>query len=61
LEFSGKVETIAGDYNAFYNNVFDAIRNGEELAVKPQEAIDVLKILEACIESNQKRKNIDIG
>ena len=58
LEFSGKVETIAGNYTAFYNNVFDALQKGNELAVRPEETIDVLKILEACLESNQKRKTI---
>ncbi|HKL34309.1 MAG TPA: Gfo/Idh/MocA family oxidoreductase [Tangfeifania sp.] len=60
LEFSGKVQTIAGNYNAFYSNVSDALRKGTGLAVKPEETIDVLKILEACLESNRKRKTIEL-
>ena len=58
LEFQGKVQTIPGNYNAFYDNIFDVLRNGAELAVKPEEATEVLKILEACLESNRKRKAI---
>lgn len=57
-EFEEIVETIPGDYNIFYNNVFDAIRKGEELRVKPEEAIEVLKILEACILSNHEKRTV---
>jgi predicted dehydrogenase len=60
LEFRGKVETVAGDYNAFYKNVFEALRNGANLAVKPEQTIDVLKILEACLESNRSKKQVKL-
>lgn len=53
-----KIETVAGNYHGFYNNVFEAIRNGDELLVKPEEAIEVLKILEACVISNKEKKTI---
>ncbi len=54
------VETIPGDYNIFYNNVYDAIRNDAELFVKPEETIEVLKILEACLVSNKEKKTISL-
>lgn len=53
-----KIETIHGNYHGFYNNVFEAIRNGAELLVKPEEAIEVLKILEACIISNKEKRTM---
>ncbi len=53
-----KIETIPGNYNIFYNNVFDAIRNGAELLVKPQESVEVLKILEACLKSNREKRTV---
>jgi predicted dehydrogenase len=53
-----KIETVAGNYHGFYNNVFEAIRNGAELLVNPEEAIEVLKILEACVISNREKKTI---
>lgn len=52
------IETLPGNYNIFYNNVFNAVRNGAELFVKPEEAVEVLKILEACIQSNREKRTI---
>ena len=57
-DFEEVIETIPGNYNIFYNNVFNAIRNGAELFVKPKEAIEVLKILEACMKSNHEKRTI---
>lgn len=53
-----RIETAAGNYNSFYKNVFEAIRNNAELAVKPEEAVEVLKILEACILSNREKRTV---
>jgi len=57
-DFEEVVETIPGNYNIFYDNVFDAIRNGAGLFVKPEEAVEVLKILEACLLSNREKRTI---
>ncbi|MEN8118540.1 MAG: Gfo/Idh/MocA family oxidoreductase [Bacteroidota bacterium] len=54
------IETIPGNYNIFYENVYDAIRNGAELFVKPEEAVEVLKILEACIVSNKEKRTVEM-
>jgi len=58
MDFKEKIETVPGDYNIFYNNVFDAIRNGAELLVKPEEALEVLKIIEACVVSNREKRTV---
>ncbi len=58
VDFKEKTETLPGNYNIFYNNVYDSIRNGAELFVKPEESVEVLKILEACLESNRLKKTI---
>jgi len=52
------VETLPGDYSIFYENVYEAIRNGTELAVKPEQAAEVLKILEACLLSNREKRTV---
>lgn len=52
------VETVPGNYSAFYNNVFDAIRNGKELQVKPEETVEVLRIIEACVQSDRQKKTV---
>ena len=58
--FNGKYETMFGNYPAFYNNVYDCIRKGKSPDVKASEAMAVIKIIEACIESNRKKKAIRI-
>jgi predicted dehydrogenase len=58
VESKEKIETLPGNYNVFYNNVYNAIRNRSELFVKPEESVEVLEILEACMESNRLKKTI---
>ena len=45
------VESEQGDYPAFYRNVRDAIWGRTPLMVKPEEARDVIRIIEAAITS----------
>lgn len=59
LHFEGKIETIPGNYSHFYTNLYEAIRNGGELMVKPEEALMTIRILEACLESNREKRTVD--
>ncbi len=59
-DYSEKIETIPGDYRIFYDNLYNVIRNNVELLIKPEETVKVLKILEACVESNQVKKTLVI-
>lgn len=56
IHFKGKVETTAGSYLSFYSNIYDALRNNRELAVKPHEALNVIQIIEAAYQSSRKRE-----
>ncbi len=58
VDYEELVETVPGNYGIYYENVFDAIRNGSELFVKPEETVEVLKILEACLISNREKRMI---
>ena len=57
-DYSEVVPSVAGDYNFFYKNLADAILAGKELLVKPDEIALLMKVLEACIESNSLKKTI---
>ena len=49
--------TEFGNYGRYYDNFYRALRSGGELLVKPEETVDVLRIVEAAQESqNQKRR-----
>ncbi|MEK6781148.1 MAG: Gfo/Idh/MocA family oxidoreductase [Bacteroidota bacterium] len=60
LHVEGNIETIPGNYLGFYQNVFEAIREGKELAVKPEESRDVIRLIEACYESSNLHKAVKI-
>ncbi|TVQ85990.1 MAG: oxidoreductase [Bacteroidetes bacterium] len=55
-----RIATIPGDYTAFYNNIYRAIRRGEKLAVEPGEAAMVIKIIEAAFLSQNEKRQIKI-
>ena len=58
LHVEGVIETIPGDYQMFYKNLYEVIREGKPLAVKPEESRDVIKLIEAAYESNRLRKAV---
>jgi predicted dehydrogenase len=54
------LETKPGNYPAFYQNVYQAIREGQPLAVPPHEARDVIRLIEACYQSNREQRAVAI-
>lgn len=50
-----KIPTIAGDYRHYYANVRDALLGKAEIAVTPQQAIDVMRVIDMANESSSKR------
>lgn len=58
LHVEGKIETIPGNYMAFYQNLYEVIREGKPLDVKPEQARDVIILIEAAYESNRQRRAI---
>lgn len=56
VDVEKKIETLPGNYKEFYDNVYDAIRNQKTLIVKPEEAKEVIRLIEACYESNKLKK-----
>jgi scyllo-inositol 2-dehydrogenase (NADP+) len=52
------VPTEPGDYCAYYENVRDAILGTAELAVTPQAALSVMRVLELAKQSSDERRVI---
>lgn len=62
-EFSGtdatqRIPTIPGNYLVYYDNIYNHLRNGSELLVKPGEARDVIKIIEAAYTSAEQGQSV---
>ncbi len=58
LQQDGRIQSLPGCYQNFYNNVYDVLVKGEEMAIKPNEARDVIRIIEIAFESNLQNKPI---
>ena len=55
-----QIPSIAGDYTGFYQNIYDTLQKKAALKVQPEDARNVIRIIEMAIESNALRKEIEI-
>lgn len=60
LNIDGSIETEPGNYMGFYDNVYDVLRNEGITDVKPEEARNVIRIIELAFESRRINKEISI-
>ena len=60
LHLKGRVETVPGNYPAFYANLYDVLTAGADLAVKPGEALLAMQVIGAVFESAEKGGNISL-
>ncbi len=61
LPVIGNVTSVAGSYFVFYDNLYEAIREGKELAVKSEEAALVIQIIELAYQSSKEGRRIKIS
>jgi len=54
------IPTEKGDYMAYYEGIYNAIRNNKPLPVTAEEATNVIRIIEASIKSNNLKRVIDL-
>ena len=50
-----KLPTIPGNYRGYYDNVRDAILGKAPIAVSPEQALDVMRVLDLALKSSEKR------
>lgn len=53
LHFDGKIESLRGNYSEYYQNVYQAIAGQQPLVVKPEDARNVIRIVELAKESSR--------
>jgi predicted dehydrogenase len=58
LHIQGRVETIPGRYQTFYENIADAIKGRAELAVRPEEARNTIRMIELAIQSHAEKRTV---
>jgi predicted dehydrogenase len=55
-----QIKTLAGNYPAFYQNIAATLNGQAELAVQPQQALQVIRLLELAQASHQQKQTIQI-
>ncbi|MBC7650662.1 MAG: Gfo/Idh/MocA family oxidoreductase [Deinococcales bacterium] len=55
-----KLPTLQGNYFKFYNQLYQALINNENLPVTAQDGINVMQIIEAAFKSNQQGKVVEL-
>lgn len=60
LSIRGQIESEIGDYRCFYKNIYKAILGEEDLNVTPEQARNVIKIIELAIKSNDEKHTIKV-
>jgi predicted dehydrogenase len=50
-QFRGQLQTEPGNYMEFYDNVHEVLKNGAEMAIRPEEARNVIRIIELAFRS----------
>ena len=58
--FKAKVPTLQGSYYDFFEGVYQAVANDKSEPVTAQDGINVMRIIEAAIQSNEQRKAINL-
>ncbi len=53
-DFKGKFQSLPGNYPFFYKSLYKTLTGEKNMAVKPQEALNVIKILKAAEKSSRR-------
>ncbi|WKN29973.1 oxidoreductase [Porifericola rhodea] len=54
LHINAKVETLAGSYQSYYQDIYEAITMGHSPQVSAQDALDSIELIELALSSHQK-------
>mmetsp|Transcript_31826 Transcript_31826/g.50802 ORF Transcript_31826/g.50802 Transcript_31826/m.50802 type:complete len:359 (-) Transcript_31826:1712-2788(-) len=61
LHFKGKLETLAGRYQSYYENIAESIEKSSQLLeVTGDQAAFVILLIELALQSSRERKRVDI-
>jgi scyllo-inositol 2-dehydrogenase (NADP+) len=59
-ELYERIQTLPGNYMAFYEQLYEAIRNKVRVPVNPEDAAIVVKIINAAFRSNLEKRSVSI-
>ncbi len=57
-DYTGIVKSESGNYQPFYQNVYDAIVHGTELIVKPEEILRTTRAIDLALQSSNEKRAV---
>jgi predicted dehydrogenase len=61
LHFRGQIETLPGCYQAYYQNVYEAITQQAELIVTAKAARNTIRLIELAWQSQREKRTIELS
>jgi predicted dehydrogenase len=55
-DYRAKYPTLPGNYLAYYQNIYERLVEGKPLEVNAEQALHVIEIIEACIQSSMEKR-----
>lgn len=56
LTIEGKIKTLPGSYQAFYQGIVDALTLGKPVPVSAEEAHNTIKVIEGALQSHKEQR-----
>lgn len=55
-----KVASLKGNYMEYYDGIYEAIRNHKTVPISGNDGLNVIKVIEAALKSNNEKRRIDL-
>jgi scyllo-inositol 2-dehydrogenase (NADP+) len=55
------IDSVRGDWSEYYRNIAGVLLHGEELAVKPEQARQVIRVIEAALQSAETSQPVRLS
>lgn len=53
------IDTLQGNYNDYFKQVYEAIRSGKPVPVSAEDGLNVIRVIEAAFESSNAKKVVE--
>lgn len=60
LTITGKLDTLPGAYQAYYQGIHDAMRGGSPTPVPAMDALNVIKVIASAVASNHEKRTLKV-
>jgi scyllo-inositol 2-dehydrogenase (NADP+) len=60
LRFTGKIESLPGNYQGYYEQIYEALSTGTPLAVTAEQGRNTIRIIELARQSSTEGRTVSV-